>query len=181
MKRVFLTVVIALAFVLSAPAQSPDTDEPKRFELGWNPWSYLRQEGRNLWGGGGSIAMRRSDHLSYVADISVHQTRGVDTFTTSAYRFGLRYYATPKGKFTPFAEALAGGARIGRLTSTTGTTTTELAPGSNGFSFAAGGGVNMAIRPWISWRVVQGDYSLIRAGGSSYNGVRIHTGGAFHF
>jgi hypothetical protein len=92
----------------------------------------------------------------------------------------LRYYAPARGKFTPFAEVLAGGGRIGSQTTTTGTITTTT-PGHNGFSFATGGGVNMAIRPWISWRVLQADYSLIRAGGASYNGVRLHTGGAFHF
>ena len=91
MKKVFLTVLIALISALSAHAQESAGEPPKRFELGWNPWTYLRQEGRNLWGGSASIAMRRSDRVSYVADISVHQTRGLDPFTTSAYRFGLRY------------------------------------------------------------------------------------------
>jgi hypothetical protein len=181
MKKVFLTAVIALVSVLSAHAQTSNLDEPKRFELGFNPLSYLRQEGRNAWGGSLSIAMRRSDRVSYIADFSVHQTRGADPFTTSAYRFGLRYYAIAKGKFTPFGEVLAGGGRLGRQTSTVGTTTTTLEPGHNGFSFGAGGGVNMAVRPWVSWRVLQADYSLIRAGGASYNGVRIHSGAAFHF
>jgi hypothetical protein len=180
MKKVFLTAVIALVCVLPGHAQSSTPDSPKRFELGFNPWSYLRQEGKNLWGGSFSIAMRRSDRVSYVADLSVHQTRGTTPFTTSAYRFGLRYHASARGKFTPFAEVLAGGGRIGRQTITTATPATTI-PGSNGFSFAAGGGVNRAIRPWLSWRVLQADYSLIRAGGASHNGVRLHTGAAFHF
>ena len=126
------------------------------------------------------MAMRRSDRLSYVADITIHSTRGTSPFTTSAYRFGLRYYAPAKVKYVPFAEVLAGGANTGTVTTTVGTTSTT-APGHRGFGFAAGGGVDKAIRPWLSWRVLQVDYSFIHAGGSNYNGVRIHTGGVFHF
>jgi hypothetical protein len=180
MKNFCLTALIALTLAIPVHAQSSKPETPRRFELGWNPLSYLRQEGRDLWGGSASIAMRRSDRLSYVADFSIHSAGGADTFNTAAYRFGMRYYAAAKGKYTPFAEALAGGAHVGRSTTTSGTTTTII-PGHNGFSFATGGGVDRTIRPWLSWRVVQVNYSFIHGAGKSYNGVRIHTGGAFHF
>ena len=180
MKKVFLSALIVLALVIPVQAQSAKSDSPRPFEAGWNPVSYLRQEGKNLRGGTLSLAMRRSDHVSYVLDVSIHQTRTANPFTTTAYRFGLRYYATARGKFTPFGEVLGGGANLGTVTTTVGTTTTTTS-GHNGVSLAAGGGVDMAVRPWFSWRVLQVDYSLIHAGGSTLNGVRAHSGAVFHF
>jgi hypothetical protein len=181
MKTVFLIALITLASVIPAGAQTATPEEPHRFELGWNPISYLHQGDRDLWGGSLALAMRRSERLSYLADLSIHQTRGLDPFTTSAYRFGVRYYAPARGKFRPFAEVLAGGAILSAVRTTVGNTTTTTTPGRSGLSFATGGGVDYAIRPWLSWRVLQADYSLIRAGGTNSNGVRIHTGGVFHF
>lgn len=181
MKKVFLTALIALASVIPAHAQTADPETPYRFELGFNPISYLHQGDKDLWGGGLSITMRRSDRVSYLADISIHQTRGLNPFTTSTYRFGLRYYAPARGKLTPFAEILAGGANLSAVTQAVGNTTTTLTPSHNGISFAGGGGVDYFIKPWLSLRVAQVDYSLIRAGGDTSNGVRIHTGAAFHF
>jgi len=175
MKKVFLTVLAALAAVIPVHAQS----SPLRFEAGLNPVSYLHQSGKNLWGGSFSLAMHRSNRLSYVADFAVHQTRDSNPFTTSAYRFGLRYYATHKGKFTPFGEVLAGGANTGAVTTQVGTKISTI-PGHNGVAFAAGGGVDRAFKSWFSWRVLHVDYSFIHAG-SNLSGVRIQTGGVFHF
>ena len=180
MKNVLLTALIALASVIPVHAQSATSDEPYRFELGWNPISYLRQSGKNLRGASFSLTMRRSERLSYVADLAIHQTRDSNPFTASAYRFGLRYYAPARGKFTPFGEVLAGGANLSAVTTTVGTKSTTI-PGHNGLAFATGGGVDYFIKPWLSWRIFQADYSLIRAGGNTSNGLRIHTGGVFYF
>src|SRR5262245_43870860 len=125
MKKVFLTALIALAVVIPSQAQTAAPDSPRRFELDFNPFSYLRHNGENLWGGVVALAMRRSDRVSYVVDVSVHQTRPAisstpgatysNPTTTSAYRFGLRYYAQARGKFIPFGEALVGGANLGAV------------------------------------------------------------------
>jgi hypothetical protein len=201
MKKVLLTALITLASLLPAHAQSSSPEPPYRFELDFNPVSYLRQDGQNFWGGNLAMAMRRSDRLSYVADLSIHQTRPPaakpdlgpfpDSFTTSAFRFGLRYYAPARGKFTPFGQVLAGGGVIGGLTTTTVTTnpvtgnlttrTTVVEPSHMAVALAAGGGVDYPIRSWLSWRVLQADYSLIRGGGTTFNGVRLHTGAVFRF
>ena len=180
MKKVFLTVLLALAAALPVRAQTAGSDEPYRFELGFNPMSYLHQFGTNLWGGSFSLTMRRSERVHYVADLSIHQKGGTSPYAVSAYRFGLRYYAHARGKLTPFGEALAGGANLSSVTTTVGTTTTST-PSHNGVAFAVGGGADYFIRPWLSWRVLQADYSLMRAGGDTSNGVRIHTGAVFHF
>ncbi len=202
MKKVFLTALIILASVIPTFAQSSgsaDTEPPTRFEFALNPISYLRQGGQNLRGGSFNLAMRRSQRVSYILDIAVHQTRPAaatadslphpDSFNVSAYRFGLRYYSAARGKFTPFGEVLAGGASLGAKTTTTltptttGTTTskTTILDGSHtGVGFGIGGGVDYTVRPWFSWRVFQADYNFIHAGGNT-SGVRIHTGGVFHF
>lgn len=202
MKKVFLTALIALASVFPARAQSSSTassEPPTRFEFALNPISYLRQGGKNLRGGSLNLAMRRTERVSYILDIGVHQTRPAaatadalphpDSFDIAAYRVGLRYYAAPRGKFKPFGEVLAGGASLGATTTTTITPTatgsstskTTILDGSHsGVAFGAGAGVDYSIRPWFSWRVLQADYNFIHAGGST-SGVRIHTGGVFHF
>src|SRR5688572_26333772 len=168
MKKLFLTALMALASVIPAHAQTATPDAPPRFELGFNPISYLRQDGKDLWGGSLSLAMRRSERLNYVLDISIHQTRPQapkpdatpypDAFTTSAYRFGLRYYTPARGKFKPFVEVLAGGANIGATMTTTITPdpprnpitkTTIVDPSHTGVAFAAGGGVDYSIKRWL--------------------------------
>jgi hypothetical protein len=202
MKNVFLTALIALASLIPAHAQTATPEGRPRFELDFNPVSYLRQDGQSLWGGSFSLAMRRSERLSYLADFSFHQTRPPaavadgtpypDSFGTSTFRFGVRYYAPARGKFTPFGQVLAGGANIGGITTTTitpdpnptrppTTRTTVVEPSHMGVSFAAGGGVNYSIKRWLSWRVIQADYGLIRGGGNTLHGLRIHTGVVFHF
>ena len=177
MKKIFLTALIALASVLPAHAQN---EKPLRFDFGFNPISYLHQGDKDLWGGSLSLAMRHSDHLSYLFDLTIHQTRDDLKYTTSAYRFGMRYYANSWGKFTPFGEAMAGGANLGAVTVNLGSIST-ITKGSNGFAFGAGGGLDYKIKPWLSWRTLQVDYSLIHSGGNTSNGVRIHTGGSFRF
>ena len=98
------------------------------------------------------------------------------------YRFGPRLYVSTKGRMTPFAEILAGGTRV--TTSFTeifsgGRTTTSFS--SNGFAFAAGGGLDVGIKPWFAWRAIQSDYSLLRIEGATSNGVRLATGIVFRF
>jgi hypothetical protein len=180
MKTLFRYALLLLAFHVPASAQDADTTTYRPFELAWNPISYLRQDGQNLKGGSFSLAWRRSERRGYVLDLSIHQTPGINPVVHTAYRFGPRFFLPARGKFTPFVQVLGGGAYVGTKIIVNGTTTTSI-PGASGLSFAAGGGLNMQLKPWFSWRVFQADYSLIRARGDTLNGVRLHTGGVFHF
>ena len=179
MKNVSICVLIVLAYCAPLGAQNTDSNSRRAFELGWNPYSYMRQSGENTHGGAFSLAARRSDRLGYVLDLSIHQSKNTNVVFT-AYRFGPRFYFPSHGRYTPFAEVMAGGAYVGSQVTVNGTTTTTV-PGKAGFSVATGGGLSMQLRPWFSWRVFQVDYSLIHARGQDFNGVRIHTGGVFHF
>jgi len=179
MKKVSICVLIVLAFSATVSAQSTDSDSRRPFELSWNPYSYMRQSGENTHGGAFALGYRKSDRLGYVLDLSIHQSKNTNVVFT-AYRFGPRLYFRERGRFAPFAEVLAGGAYLGTQVTVNGTTTTSI-PSKAGISFATGGGLNMQLRPWFSWRVFQVDYSLIHGRGETLNGVRIQTGGVFHF
>jgi hypothetical protein len=180
MKKVLFSALIVLATVLPVRAQTSN-DSKKLLDIGWHPYSYLRQNGANQHGGSISIAYMRSDRLGWVADVSIQQTGQTPTaapIVNAAYRFGPRLYHPLKDKFTGFVEALAGGAHHGTSVTTVGTTNTVV-PGRNGFAFMTGGGIDMAIKPWFSLRLAQVDYNFFHTGGTNSNGVRIHAGGVF--
>jgi hypothetical protein len=175
MKKVLFSALIVLASAGSLLAQSTN-EYSKRIEIGWHPYSFLRQDGVNQHGGSISAAYMMSDRFAYVADVSMQQAgNGV---VNAAYTFGPRLYRPLTKKLTGFAEVLAGGAHRGTLVVNTGAGNV-VTPGRNGFAVAAGGGVDMAIRPWFSWRVAQVDYNYLHVAGSNANGVRIQTGGVF--
>jgi hypothetical protein len=102
--------------------------------------------------------------------------------TVTAYRFGPQFYGPHGGRISTFGEFLAGGTRI-----TASSTTSFLGVSNktsvslNGFAAAAGGGVDLRIKPWFGWRIVQADYSFLRFVGENSNGARLGTGLVFRF
>ena len=178
MKNLFLAALIAMALVGSAHAQA--AKDFRRFEVAWHPLSFLIENGNTSKGGSISVAYRRYERLGFVADLALHQTHEANPVTRSAYRFGPRYYFPVKGRMVPFAQVLAGGGYIGTATQVVGTKTV-VTPGRSAFAFSSGAGLDFKIRPWFSWRIVQADYSLLRSNGNNLDGVRLHTGGVFHF
>ncbi len=179
MKNLFLPVLIALSSIGTLNAQDAGSEPTPRFEMGWNPVSYLRLGSDNTRGASVSVAMKKTERIGYALDLSIHQTRTANPLTTANYRFGPRFYAPSRGNWTPFGEVLLGGGYVSGKTVTTGTTSKTL-PGHNGFSFAAGFGLDVKFKPWFSLRVIQADYSLLRAG-RTLDGFRLHAGGVFHF
>jgi hypothetical protein len=177
MKKVLFSAFIVLASIGSLSAQSND-DFSKRIEIGWHPYSYLRQFGENQRGGAISAAYMKSDRLAWVADVSMQQNGDANPVANAAYRFGPRLYQPLTKKFKGFAEALAGGAHHGTSVVTSGTTNV-VTPGHSGFAVALGGGVDMPIRSWFSLRLAQVDYNYLHIAGVNANGVRIQTGGVF--
>jgi len=182
MKRIALLILFSSAVVMPAHPQAPRPDAFRRFEIGWNVVSYSRQESSNLYGGNLSFAIHASPRFGFVSEVDVHDTIGSPKVEIVTYRFGPRLYASTKGRMTAFAEILAGGTRV--TTSFTeifsgGRTTTSFS--SNGFAFAAGGGLDVGIKPWFAWRAIQSDYSLLRIEGATSNGVRLATGIVFRF
>jgi len=184
MRSLFVLVVISLASVVPVHAQGARSENFRRFDIGWNVLSYARQSGEDLFGGNFSFVVRKSERLGFVADLAVHETIPFDTFTITTYRFGPRFYAPEKARMTAFGEILAGGTHA-RSSSTIfffgGGSTTTTSPASNGFALAAGGGLDLRIKPWFAWRIVEADYSMLRLAGDTSNGVRVDTGIVFRF
>jgi hypothetical protein len=175
-------VVVVGGLILSSASLTFAQNEYRRFDISWLTLSYNRQGSENLYGGGLSFATRVNERIGVVADLAVHETAGDPTLTITAYRFGPRFYGPKSGRLSTFGEVLAGGAHlrnestlmIGDLSGTFGLS-------ANGFALAAGGGVDMDLKDWLAWRVVQVDYSMMRVEGNTSNGVRIGTGLVFRF
>jgi hypothetical protein len=180
--RLCLSAALVLVF---ASAVFAENNEFRRFDIGWNVLSYSRQGSINAYGGDLSFAFHASKRIAVVADFAAHQASvsgiDLDTFT---YRFGPRYSRTFGSRLTAFGEVLAGGTRLtgGTTTFSSGTTTTT-STSFNGFALAAGGGLDIGIRPWFAWRAAQLDYSLLRFGqlDATSNGIRVGSGIVFRF
>ena len=184
MKNLFLLGLISLVCVLPIHAQSTNSEHFRRFDIGWNLISYARQSDADLFGGNLSFVVRKSERLGFVADLALHQTIPLLFTRITTYRFGPRFYAPEKGRMTAFGEILAGGARASTSSTISflgGGTSTTTSPANNGFALAAGGGLDLRIKPWFAWRIIQADYSLLRIAGDTSNGVRVDTGIVFRF
>jgi len=167
------------------PELQPEDEFFRRFDIAWVVLSYNRQGTVNLYGGDLSFGTNITDRVGIVADVAIHQTVNSSLNSTiSAYRFGPRFYAPPIGRVALFGEILAGGMRFTGKESDTfvGTPVTFTTQVSfNGFSMAAGGGMDVRIKPWFAWRAFQADYSLLHFLGGNSNGVRAGTGIVFRF
>lgn len=137
-------------------------------------YSYFRiggSNGVNMNGFNANASFSANQWLGVVADVGAYHAspQGVG-FTTTTYTFGPRISFRASSKFTPFAEALFGGAHasasFGGFSGT-----------SNPFAYGAGGGVDLgsgriALRPEV-------DYMALRSNGSSSNCVRVSVGVVF--
>jgi hypothetical protein len=124
-----------------------------------------------------SFAVRKSDRLAFVAEYAAHSGVFAEDIISS-YHFGPRYYAKPRGRLQPFIEILAGGTHLNQ--SPSGSSPQD-STDRNGFSLLAGGGLDLRIKPWFAWRIVQTDYSFFHIAGDSSNGLRVDTGILFRF
>ena len=185
--RVFVAAIALLgAFAGTASAQ-PDVISTPHFELS-GAYSYVRANAANsggafnLNGGSGSVAYNFSDRFSVVADGGAYRFSGLPNgldSTMYTYLFGPRMRFHKVSHVIPFAQVLLGG---GCLNASSGSVTA----GENGFSMAAGGGVDWPLHGHFAVRLVEADYLLTRfnrVDGSSatQNDLRISAGLVFRF
>jgi hypothetical protein len=115
------------------------------------------------------------------ASASEQFVSGDATVRVTAYRFGPRSYALENHRASMFGEILAGGTRItGEEKLSSGSSSIRAEDHVNGFSAAAGGGIDVRINSWLNWRS-QVDYSYLHVIGLDSNGVRAGSGIAFRF
>lgn len=106
--------------------------------------------------------------LGIAADLSGHYDTSIrHNFT---YLFGPQI-SLPVGRISPFAHVLLGATNQSRFGSDNG----------NAFASAIGGGIDVKVSHFVSFRLVQVDYYMIRFIGQTQNGIRVSTGIVVHF
>lgn len=140
-------------------------------------YSYLRlgvSNGINENGGSISIAGNVNRWFGLVADVGgYHASPFGVSVNTLTYMGGPRFSYRSSSRVTPFAQVLLGGARTSASAfGTSGST--------NGFSYSAGGGVDLGLTKHIALRP-QIDYIGMRVGSGTVNTVRGSFGIVFRF
>lgn len=178
MKKIMLAVFALSLLALGANAQ----DTPKAdVALGY---SYLHVNGQNggssinTNGFSGSLAYNVTSVIGVVGDFGVYHgsVSGVG-INFESYLFGPRFSVRHSDKFTPFVQALFGGAHQNSIT--VGGVTV---PGSSNFAFSFGGGTDIGIAKsgMIALRP-QFDYIGVRNSGSTTSTERVSVGIVFNF
>jgi opacity protein-like surface antigen len=185
MKRWVLFCGVMLLFAGAASAQ----DYPKVEAFGGYAYGRLSSEGvgANLNGGEASVAYNLNSYLGVVGDFSgFHGGNSFGNGDLYTYLFGPKV-AMRRGKFTPFAQALFGGAHVTAGSSDECLAVVREGDGcsdtlsQNSFSMAIGGGADYNLTPLIGVRVLQADYLMTNFDGRRQNGVRISTGITIRF
>ena len=191
------------------PNNSSDTDPNRVYpkaapiELAAYP-NFERFAGRNCVGGGGSGAMRLSDQLQIVGEVNGCLIMGFSKYTQSGdslfYGTGPRWTPLATHRWSPFAQVLFGGRKVtyevdnpaletqllhawndgsGTLPHYPKRSDWSTQVSSNGFSLAAGGGLDVVVTRPFAWRLINIQYTHSWMGGVDNirpeNGVRITT------
>jgi hypothetical protein len=182
-----ILAAISVLIALSVPALAQENRNAfRRNEISYNILSYSRQGSFDLWGGDLSFNHYISDRFSIVGELALHDNKssGSDVVrTTTEYRIGPRYVLLQQKHTRVFGEFLVGGSRVtdnlfNRFILGISTTAKESA---NGYSFAAGGGIDVPIKPWITVRAAEVNYNLMEISGDTVNGIRVASGFVFRF
>jgi outer membrane protein OmpA-like peptidoglycan-associated protein len=163
------------------PTGSADTSAPAqlvpKYELA-GMYNYLNTRPGdpfthfNSSGGSGSFTYNASKWLGLTAELGgLHYERDVFPLTGSSksvsgglttYLFGPRLNLRKFDHFVPFGEFLLGGAHAGQQL--TGT------QNQSAFALATGGGVDVVITKYLSWRFAQLDYLMTNFSGTGVGG-----------
>jgi opacity protein-like surface antigen len=194
MKKVMLAALLFLGFTTTVIAQ----DKPKVEVFGGYSYLHTSENGAgiNSNGGSGSVAFNANDWFGVVGDFGYYHASpdvsaiavllpGVSAsanLNTFSFLFGPKIAMRHNEKFTPFAQALFGGAHQKTTLDVTGfgsTSTSETA-----FAMALGGGFDVKVAKSVAIRLVQAEYVLTKfndGDSNRQNSVRISTGLVFRF
>jgi opacity protein-like surface antigen len=185
MRKVWCVLGLVLLFGVTAFAQ----DNPKAdVFLGYsyvrvNPGTISGVPGFNLNGGSASVNYSGGHTFGVVGEFSGYHAGNIGGVPASGtlltYMFGPRLTYHGGSRFSPFAHALFGGARV------TGSAFGGTAS-ANSFAVAIGGGVDAKIADHVAVRLGQFDYLLTRfdvsgTGRTSQNNLRYSGGVVFRW
>jgi len=176
MKRLLVSAALIIIAASTLFAQEEQSNAFRRYEINWNPVSFTHIEGVSGWGTQFGFAGRINKNFGIVADFEGHRNNDSITTDLFAYRVGPRVYGHYGKHVTSFGHFLIGGGQLKGSFLSGGVTTSQSV---NGFSMAWGGGLDIAIKPWLSLRAGQLDYEYFRFQGISLDGLR--TGGGLVF
>jgi len=177
MKRWALLLGVTLLFAGIAGAQ----ERPAVEVFGGYSYLHLTVSGTSFTadanGGSGSVSFNPNSWLGLVGEFGGYNggTSSING-TLYTYLFGPKV-AYRRGRFTPFVQALFGGAHI-----TAGSTIN--ATSENAFATAVGGGLDWNATKFVGVRVVQADYLLTELNdgfNNKQNSLRISAGVVFRF
>jgi opacity protein-like surface antigen len=187
MKKTTLIISIIFGAALTAAAQ----ETIPVAEVGFN-YSFLRQNpggstsGFMAQGGSGTAAYNINRMFGVVADFGVYTNGGAGNLnpTTFTYLFGPRYSLRTSSRFTPYVQALVGGARVS--TSFLDANSNSVSATDNGFAAAFGGGLDVRLTDSIAIKPFQVEYLLtdlpnVWSTGTTQNNLRYTAGVVFRF
>jgi outer membrane immunogenic protein len=182
------TLLFVLSGILHAQAISMggSHDEIPRFQVGAN-YNYFHANAPpgecgcfGLNGGSGTFVMNVTSTWAAIADIAVAHANQVDNtsqnITIVNYLFGARYTRRNSSRFTPYGEAMFGGAKED--------VNFQFTINRNSFGLAAGGGVSTQLKRRLSVTLGQFDYvytQIPNAKNDRQNNIRISTGVTYNF
>jgi outer membrane immunogenic protein len=183
-----LVLVLALPWALHAQAISMGgaNDDVPRLEFGAN-YNYFHANAPpgqcgcfSLNGGGGTVVYNITSKWAGVADLMVGHATNVDNtlqnITIFNYLFGPRYTRRNSSRFTPYGQALLGGAKED--------VNFQFTINRNAFGFLAGGGVTTKLKRRFGLTLGEVDWIYTRipnATNNRQNDLRIVTGVTYHF
>jgi opacity protein-like surface antigen len=187
MNRLALLCGALLIFAGVASAQ----DYPKFDAFGGYSYLHVSENGvgENFNGGSGSLAYNFTPMLGVVADFGGYHWSGPFgedenlTINVVSYLFGPRV-SLRHGKFTPFAQALFGGAH-GSFNANESCSDARVrgqggcgsgSTSDNSFSLAVGGGLDWNATTHIGIRLIQAEYLMTQFLNDTQNNARISTG-----
>lgn len=191
MKRISLLIG---ALLFAAPCfgqlqQGSQGDEVHRMELSLIPYSYAQLIGEDLHGASGSIAVHLNRTFAVVGDFGLHRTFGAQSiagFSVDSeiftYRGGLRI-TKRGGRSSIYAQVLVGGLHVRGITRITGDDISISDKETiHGWAGSLGGGVDVGIRHWVSYRVVSAEWMPVyfTGTGNPFHGAKLSTGFVFH-
>jgi hypothetical protein len=173
-------LLFSASLIMAAASTLAAQDEPnafRRFDINLNVVSFARIEGVNARGAQFEFVGRFNSAVGIVGNIAGHRKNGTMT-DLYAYRVGPRLYIRSGTRVTTFGHFLIGGGQIENSTVSGVVTTTQSV---NGFSMAMGGGLDVAVKPWLAIRVGELDYDYFRFQGVTLDGFRVGGGVVFRF
>lgn len=128
----------------------------------------VRTGGSSLFARCAGVAVAITDTIGVVGEsCGTHQYVGdTPVESLSSFRGGVRLRRRVGNRITTFVQGLAGGESAYRQSGHVD---------DSGFSFDAGGGVDVALMRWLGLRLIQLNYQMTRIDGASVNGMRVGT------